>query len=143
MISDCDLWVQTFLTFLTCYLLISLVIWQKGKFQKGCSKNTKLTKFSKKRTFFTPWYGKRANLKTEVIRIQSMPNFPKNEWFLPPDRHTYVCLSGGKNRSFFGKFNVLCILVTSVLRFTLLPYYWWFRVTGFVIVGGEYECAFW
>ena len=31
--------------------------------------------------------------------------------------------SGGKKRSFFGKFGVLCILVTSVLRFALLPYY--------------------
>ena len=26
-------------------------------------------------------YGKRANLKTEVTRIQSTPNFPKNERF--------------------------------------------------------------
>ena len=32
-------------------------------------------------------------------------------------------VSGGKKRSFFGKFGVLCILVTSVLRFALLPYY--------------------
>ena len=28
-----------------------------------------------------------------------------------------------KERTFFGKFGVLCILVTSVLRFALLPYY--------------------
>ena len=69
------------------------------------------------------YYGKRANLKTEVTRTQSTPNFPKNERFLPPDTHTYVCVSGGKKRSFFGKFGVLCILVTSVLRFALLPYY--------------------
>ena len=25
----------------------------------------------------------------EVKRKQSSPNFPKNEHFLPPDRHTY------------------------------------------------------
>ena len=46
-----------------------------------------------------------------------MPNFPKNEYFLPPDTHTYVCVSGGKKYSFFGKFGVLCFLETPVLRF--------------------------
>ena len=64
-----------------------------------------------------------GNLKTEVIRIQSTPNFPKYEHFLPPDTHTYVCVSRVKKHSFFEKFAVLCILVTSVLRFALLPYY--------------------
>ena len=39
---------------------------------------------------------------------------------------------GGKKCSFFGKFGQLCFLVTSVLRFALLPYYrriivWSFR----------------
>ena len=34
-----------------------------------------------------------------------------------------VCVSGGTECSFFGKFVVLCFLVTSVLRFALLPYY--------------------
>ena len=33
------------------------------------------------------------------------------------------CLSGGKKCSFFGKFGMLCFLATSILRFTLLPYY--------------------
>ena len=33
-----------------------------------------------------------------------------------------VCVSGGKKYSFFGKFGVLCFLVTPVLRFALLPY---------------------
>ena len=37
--------------------------------------------------------------------------------------HTHVCVSGGKKCSFFGKFGVLCFLVTPVLRFALLPYY--------------------
>ena len=52
-----------------------------------------------------------------------MPNFPKNEHFLPPDTHTYICVSGGKKCSFFGKFSMLCFLETPVLRFALLPYY--------------------
>ena len=64
-------------------------------------------------------YGKRANLKTGVSRKQSMPYFPKNEHFLPPDTHTL----GGKKCSFFGKFGMLCFLETTVLRFALLPYY--------------------
>ena len=43
--------------------------------------------------------------------------------FLPPDTYTYECVSGGKKYSFFGKFDVLCFLVTSVLRFALMLYY--------------------
>ena len=58
-----------------------------------------------------------------VSRKQSLPNFPKNEHFLPPDTHTYVCVTGGKKCSFFGKSGVLCFLETPVLRFALLPYY--------------------
>ena len=58
---------------------------------------------------------------SKVTRIQSTPNFPKSKRFLPPDKHTYV--SVGKKCSLFGKFGVLCILVTSVLRFALLSYY--------------------
>ena len=57
------------------------------------------------------------------IAKQSKPNFPKNEHFLPPDTHTYVCVLGGKKCSFFRKFGVLCLLETPVLRFALLPYY--------------------
>ena len=33
--------------------------------------------------------------------------------------------TGGKKCLFFGKFGVLCFLEMPVLRFTLLPYYWW------------------
>ena len=53
---------------------------------------------------------------------QSTPNFPKNEHFWLPDTHTYVCVSGGKKCSFFGKYGVLCFLVTHVLRFALTIY---------------------
>ena len=44
-----------------------------------------------------------------VARKQSMPNFPKNEHFLP--------------LLFFGKFGVFCFLETTVLKFALLFYY--------------------
>ena len=69
------------------------VIRQKGKSQNRCFKKTKHAKFSEKRTF------------------------------LPPDTHTYMCVSGGNKRSFFGKFGVLCFLETLVLIFAYLPYY--------------------
>ena len=59
----------------------------------------------------------------EVTRKQSTPNFPKNEHFLPPDTHTYVRVLVDKKCSLFGKFGVLCFLVTSVLRFGLLPHF--------------------
>ena len=51
-----------------------------------------------------------------VTRKQSMPNFPKNEHFLPLDQGGTKCL-------IFWKFSVLCFLVIPVLRFALLPYY--------------------
>ena len=66
---------------------------------------------------------KRTNLKTGVSRKQSMPKFPENKHFLPPDTHTYVCVSGDKKCFFFGNFGVLCFLETPALRFALLPYY--------------------
>ena len=57
-------------------------------------------------------------------RKQNMLNFPKNEHFLPSDTHTQVCVyQGDKKCSFFGKFGVLCFLVTPILRFALLPCY--------------------
>ena len=55
-----------------------------------------------------------------VTRKKCTPNFPKNEHFLPPDTH--MCVSGVKKCSSFGKFGVLCFLVTPVLKFALLPY---------------------
>ena len=57
------------------------------------------------------------------FKKQSPPNFSENQHFLPPDTHTYVCVSGGNKCSFFGKFGVLCFLETPVLKFpfALLP----------------------
>ena len=53
------------------------------------------------------------NLKMEVTRKQSAPNFPK------------ICAyQGVRNVCFFGKFGAIFFLVTSVLRFALLLYYW-------------------
>ena len=72
---------------------ILLVIRQNGESQNGCFRKTKHAKFSEKRTFITP------------------------------DTYKYVCVPGGKKCLFFGKFGVLCIFETPVLRFTLLPYY--------------------
>ena len=51
-----------------------------------------------KQTFLTPWYA--------YVRVR-----------IP-----------GKECSFFSKFDVLCFLVTPVLRFALLPYYLWYIV---------------
>ena len=58
--------------------------------------------------------GERANLKMNVSRKQSLSNFPKNEYFLPPHAHMYVCVSGGKK-----------CFEAPVLRFAFLPYYRW------------------
>ena len=70
------------------------------------------------------------NLKTGVSRQQSMPNFRKNEHFLTPDSHRFVCVSGSHKCSLFG---VLCFLETPVLRFTLWPYWPYYRhvISGF------------
>ena len=69
--------------------------------------------------FFTQWkwFFGRTNLKIEVTRKQSTPNFPKKRTFLI-SWHLHV---GGKKCSFFGKFGGLCFLVTSILRFAYLP----------------------
>ena len=54
------------------------------------------------------------------FKEKSTPNFRKNKHFLPRHTHTYVCVSGGKKCSFFGKLCVLFFLETPVLRFTFL-----------------------
>ena len=62
--------------------------------------------------------------KTGVSRKRSMPKFPENKHFLPPDTHTYVCVSGGKKCLFCGNFGVSCFLETPVFEirpFALFP----------------------
>ena len=92
---------------------ISSVIKQKRESQNGCYMKTKHTKFSEKPTFLYPWYAHAH------VRIRGQE---KSQHFLPPDTYMYVCASGGKKCWFFGKFGVLCFLVTPVLRFSLLPF---------------------
>ena len=58
-----------------------------------------------------------------ITRKQSTPKFPKTKvsYHLI---HTCTCAyQGGKKCWFFGKIDVLCFLVTSVLRFALLRHY--------------------
>ena len=53
---------------------------------------------------------KRANLKTEVTRKESAPNFP------------FVCVSGGKKCLFFEEFDVLsCYIRFEIPPFALSP----------------------
>ena len=54
---------------------------------------------------------------------QNTLNFLKNKHFLTRDIHTYMLVSDGKKCTFFGIFDALCFLVTSLLRFPLLPHY--------------------
>ena len=49
--------------------------------------------------------------------------FRKTNISYPLIRTPMCAYQGGKKCSFFGKFGVLCFLVTSVLRLALLPYY--------------------
>ena len=41
-----------------------------------------------------------------IIHLVRRQIFLKNYYFLPPDMHTFVCVSGGKKCQFFGKFCV-------------------------------------
>ena len=79
--------------------LLSFYKRQKGESQNGCFKKAKHAKF------------------------------PKNKHFLPPDMHTYVCVSGGKKCLLFGNFDVFAFLKHPF--FALLPYYRRFHTTNF------------
>ena len=77
------------------------------------------------RKSFSKFVGNKAKVRISKRMSQenSTPNFPKNEHDLPRDGHTYVCVSGGKKYSIFGKFGLLCFFETPILRSALLPYY--------------------
>ena len=45
-----------------------------------------------------------------------------------------VCVSVSKKCSFIRKFEVLCFLVTPILRFALLHYYWWFYFLHLLLI---------
>ena len=84
---------------------------QKHNYELSTYRNTKRNyKFCSE---FVGNKAKRRILKrVGASRKQSTPNFAKNEHFLSPDTHAYVCVSGGKKCSFFAKFVVLCFLKT-------------------------------
>ena len=52
-----------------------------GKINSIVSGNWEQREANFKNVYVCRRYGKRANLKTEVTRIQSTPDFPKNERF--------------------------------------------------------------
>ena len=54
-----------------------------------------------------------------IIHVVRTQNFPKSWHFLPPDTHTYICVSGGKKCYFFGKFCVHNKWMISKLSDTL------------------------
>ena len=43
-----------------------------------------------------------------------MQNFPKNNPFLPPGTHMYICVSGDKKCLSFGKFSVCTKLMNTL-----------------------------
>ena len=59
-----------------------------------------------------------GNKKTKHSKLSEKTNIPK-----PLIRTRPGAYQGVKNVYFFGKIDVLCFLVTSVLRFVFLPYY--------------------
>ena len=73
---------------------------------------------------FLHFVGNKA--KGRILKWVSQENkthqvFRKTNIFLPPNAHTCVGVSEDKKCSFFGKFGMLCFLVTPVLRLALLP----------------------
>ena len=60
----------------------------------------------------------RGNKKTKHVNFSEKINI-----FYPLIRTRMCAYQGLRNVSFFGKFAIICFLVTSVFRFSLLPYY--------------------
>ena len=92
------------------------VVWYREKIIKMWSLHeTKSTEFVKQ-IFSTENASPQNFSKTWGVIIQAQ--------FVGTYVGAYVCVLGSKKCLFFGKFGVPCFLVTSVLRFALLPYYW-------------------
>ena len=88
-------------------------------------------------TFFRWKWAKKVSFKTEITRKQSTQIFLKNAHFLPPDKDTYVCVSGCKKCPFVGKSGMLCFIVTSVeirpfALYILYSKFWIWRQTYFI-----------
>ena len=69
-------------------------------------------------------------LKTEVARKEGTSYFPENEYFVPHDMHTYVCVTGGKKCSFFRK--TWPALFSCYLRFGSRPFSYYRRLDKIV-----------
>ena len=94
---------------------ISLLIRQKGRSQNGNLVPSGSFRYRRIR----------RGCQNGFRRKESRPNFPKTNLSYPLIRvhvWTCVCVSEGEKYSFFGKFGVLCFLLTTVLRFALLSY---------------------
>ena len=67
----------------------------------------------------------KVNLKTEEARKQSIPNFPKNQRFLPPE-HVRECIRGYEMFVFLKIWRALlsCYLRFEICSFALLPTKW-------------------
>ena len=70
--------------------------------------------------------GRISKRRSQEYKVRQF--FRKANVFYPLIRTRTCAYQGVKKRSFFGKFSVLCILVTSILRFALLPYYRHFMI---------------
>ena len=107
-----------------------IVAWNRLAAPKTCQFNLKWM-FTTNSLFEEYLYRKTAWLKvsTDVLEFafqfsrQKKSSFKKYTTYSLLSLKSYVCLSGGKKCSFFGKFGVLCFLETTVLKFALLPYY--------------------
>ena len=60
------------------------------------------------------------NPKASFTRKQSTSNFPKNEYFLPPDVHTCLYVSGVRNVRFSDNF-FPCKIRFAIRPLALLP----------------------
>ena len=75
--------------------------------------------------FCSYFFGGKAKgrISKRVLQVNKARQIFRKTNMSYPLVQTHVCVSGGKKRSFFAKFDLLCFLVTLVLRFALLPYY--------------------
>ena len=67
--------------------------------------------------------GTRGTLALKELKELGHSRYPETYSYVPNKRGKGGSFMGREKCSFFGKFGVLCLLKTPVLRFTLLPYY--------------------
>ena len=103
--------------------------------QKVCYKKTKYAKFFEKQTFLTHWYTHASQKKQDVnwTYVRRSEDVLDVFWTSYVRSIYVLCLlgcsffeksSGGKKCSFFERLGLFCFLVTPVLRFALLSYFW-------------------